>query len=111
MDTDYEAKTDEQREGEGRILRRSMESIDDRTPLEAGIVRLDELLSRLDHSVREHAERLAPILRPVNEGLDGDALARPKEEVSERVAQVHHLADRLEEVTDALQRITSRVEA
>jgi hypothetical protein len=110
MDTEYEAKTAEQYEGDGRILRRSMESIDDRTPLEAGIVRLDELLAKLDHVGREHAERLAPILRPVAED-GGAALARPSEAVSERVSQVHHLADRLEESIDALQRLTARVEA
>ena len=110
MDTDYQAKAAEHYQDEGRIVGRHVGSIDDRTPLEAGIVRLDELLSKLDHVGREHAERLAPILRPVAED-GGAALARPSEAVSERVSQVHHLADRLEESIDALQRLTSRVEA
>lgn len=110
MDTEYEAKAAEHYEGEGRILSRRMESIDDRTPLEAGIVRLDELLTRLAHSIKEQEERLAPVLRAV--GADeGASLARPSEDHSERVQQLAHLADRLEAMTDSLQHITARVEA
>src|SRR5688572_3967650 len=84
-------------------------SIDDRTPLEAAIARADQAIGQLDHLLREHAERLAPILTTAPDGELGLASeARPG---SERVSQVHYLADRLEVLAQDLQQLTGRVEA
>lgn len=82
---------------------------DDRTPMEAAVHQLADEVARLEMLLREHAERLSPILHPVADEEGYLETAEPR--TSERVAQVWALCRRVELTNGALHALTRRVEA
>lgn len=91
--------------------REGVASIDDRTPLEAAITDLDRELTQLDQRIREHAEVIAPVLRPEASDDSGMVAAVDERAPSERVSQVRHLAYRVSSASEALRQLTARSEA